>query len=127
MQRVTVSSVLFSGLVFAGVLGVNFDAQVHERHVALLGEAPLGMPVMLLVGIVETLLCLPIPWIVWHAFRLSWQANEDRRKFGLGYLYAVGGLHPHLRRSQMVCFAGLVYCLILTGGGVAFAALGGGV
>lgn len=125
MEKVTRASILVSALVYAIVIGVNLDPAVKAKQVEAFGAEPLGLPVTLVVGLVETLLFLPMPWVFWHGMRIVFQALEDGRRVGIGYLLTVGSLHPHLRRSQVVCFAGLAYFFILCGAWIVYAAAHG--
>lgn len=67
-------------LIYAIIIGVNFDAKVHARQIEALGARPLGLPAVLVVVVVETLLLLPMTWVSWHGRRLTFQAVSDRRR-----------------------------------------------
>jgi hypothetical protein len=125
MKRVTWMAISLSIVFYAIVIGTNFGSQVRAKQVEAFGAEPLGMPVVLVVSFVETLLFLPIPWVVWHGLRLAVQARQDGRRFGIVYLLRVGRFHPHLRRSQLACAVGLLYCFLICGGWIVFAAVRG--
>jgi hypothetical protein len=118
---VTAAAIKFTVLMYGIIIGVHFDPWVREKHVEAFGAAPFGVPVVAMVLAVLAVLALPIPWFIWHAFRLSFQAHQDQKWFGPRYLFRVGGLHPHLRRSRTICLAGLAYFLILSGTWIAYA------
>jgi hypothetical protein len=115
VEKVSRATILISVLVYAILIGVNFDPAVRAKQVEAFGAQPLGLPVTVVVGLVETLLFLPIPWVLWHGMRIGFQAHQDGRRVGIGYMLIVGSLHPHLQRSQRICFAGLAYFFILCG------------
>jgi hypothetical protein len=109
LKKLTWGSSLASAAIYAVVIGVNFSPEVRAKEVEAFGAQPLGLPVTLVVCTVETLLFLPMPWVFWHAMRIAYAAQLDGRRFGIAYLLQVGNCHPPLRRSQLVCFGGLLY------------------
>jgi len=109
----TRTAIALSVVVYACVIGVNFKPSVHAKQVEAFGAAPLGLPVRGVVVLAESILFVPMPWCFWHAMRIAYQAAHDGCRFGLSYLLTVGNRHPHLRRSQVVCLAGLAYFVAL--------------
>jgi hypothetical protein len=109
LKKGTWGAMLVSAAIYAVILGVNFAPEVRAKQVEALGAQPLGVPVTLLVCALETLLFLPMPWVCWHALWIAAAAQGDGKRFGIAYLLQVGKYHPLLRRSQRVCFGGLVY------------------
>jgi hypothetical protein len=116
---------LLSIIIYAATIGVNFNDDVGAKQVEAFGPAPLGLPVTVFVVLLETLLYLPMPWVFLHGMRIIDQAMQDRRLIGLGYLFSVGGLHPHLVRSQRICLGGLLYFVALCAAWIAYAAAKG--
>jgi hypothetical protein len=119
------TSIFISLVMYAIVIGVNFDAKVRAKHIEAFGAEPLGLPVTLVVGVVESLLFLPMPWVFWHLMRLTFQALHDGRGIGIGYVLTVGFSHPDLRRSQAICIGGLLYFILICGAWIAYAAARG--
>ncbi len=99
--------------ICAVLIGSNFDPKVRDKQIEAFGANPLGMPTILLVVLVETLLFLPVPWIVWYWVRVAFQAAQDGKKPGYFYLLSVGSIHPHLRSSQRICILGMAYVLTI--------------
>lgn len=124
-QRRIVATVTMSVLIHVVAVLVSFDSAVRETFVKAFGERSAGISNSLLVHALQTLLYLPIPWVFWHGTQLMFQAMEDGRRIGIGYLFAVCGFHPHLRRLQIVCIGGLVYFVVIRGAWIACAAARG--
>jgi len=74
------------------------------------------------VWIAEALLFLPMPWVFWHTFRLSHQAREDGRLFGIVYVLTAGNGRPEIWHSQLACIFGLAYFLLLGAAWILYAA-----
>jgi hypothetical protein len=114
-----------SVVFYAIVILTNLDSKVRAKQVEAFGAQPFGLPVILVVSLVETLLFVPIPWAVWHGMQMALQAGRDGRRFGFGYLFTAGGHHPHLRRSQQVCLGTLLYVIAIFAVWIIFAATRG--
>jgi hypothetical protein len=124
-KKVTRTSIIVSLLIYAVVIGVNYDPKVRAKFAEAFGAEPLGLPVSFVVAVIETLLYLPMPWVFWHGMRLTFRALEEGRRPGIGYLLTVGFSHPELRRSQVICLGGLVYFFLICGVWIAYAAARG--
>jgi hypothetical protein len=104
-------------------LGANLDPRVRARQVQTFGDDPLGLPVTLVVMVVQALLFLPAPWVFRHCMEIAYQAHQDGELRGwipksiglMVYGLTVGSVHPHLRRSQRICFCGIVYFVVVFG------------
>jgi hypothetical protein len=108
-KKIFWGSILMSVVLYAIIIAVNFDPKCRDKQIEAFGAEPLGLPVTLVVFLVQTVLYLPMPWVFWHAMRLAFQAVQDGRGFGMLYVLLVGHRHPQLRRSQMVCVGGTLY------------------
>jgi hypothetical protein len=124
-RKVTLPSIFVSIVVYALIIGINFDPGVRAKQAEAFGAEPLDLPVTLVVVHVQTLLFLPMPWVFWHGMRLAVQARQDGIPVGWVYLLTAGSFHPHLRRSQAVCIGGLLYCLLICGAWIAYASARG--
>ncbi|MCL1634591.1 hypothetical protein M2650_08105 [Luteimonas sp. SX5] len=112
-------------LLYALLTATLFDPGVRRVLVLAFGERPLGVPVLALVAVAQSLLVLPLLWCAVHLQRIMRQALADGRGVGLFSLLldmrAIGRRHPELRYSQLVCAFGLVYGLIVAGAWIFYA------
>jgi hypothetical protein len=123
--RIRNATLFLSVIVYAVILGVNFEPAVRQKHAEAWGETPFGLPVLLVVSAVETILFLPVPWFVWHAMRLMFRAIEEGRHPGVLTFFRVGPQHADLRRSQKVCLLGLLYFVTLVTAWIVYASARG--
>jgi hypothetical protein len=128
-HRRIAATVSMSALIYIILVLVSFDSSVRDTFVKAFGERPSGMPNILFVLLLQTVLYLPMPWVFWHMMMIIHQAIQDGRGIGkfslLIYLASIGQLHPHLRRSRLVCIGGLVYFFAITGAWIIYAAARG--
>ncbi len=122
LKKVTWISIAVSAALYAVIVGVNFAPEVRAKLVQAFGPEPLGLPVLLLVSVVDTILFLPVPWVFWHVGRIAYEAHLDGKRFNLVYLFTAGNYHPQLRRSQMICFGGLLYFAVIAAAWISYAA-----
>ena len=112
-------------LLFAALTATLFDPAVRRVMALAFGERPFGVPVLLLVAVVQSLLLLPLLWCVVHLQRIMRQAVADGQGLGplslLLDMRAIGHRHPKLRHSQLVCVFGLVYGLSIVGAWIFYA------
>ena len=129
MTKNAKATILTSVMIYAAVMGVNFDPKVRAKFAEAFGDHPLGLPVMLVVPLVETVLYLPFLWVVWHFQLLAAQWLADCRSTGrvslMWYCLTVGSRHPHLRRSRIAVGIGLAYYAAITGTWIAYTAAKG--
>src|SRR5262245_7042447 len=123
--RIRNATIFVSVILYVGFLGVNFEPAVRQKHAEAWGETPFGLPVLLVVSIVETILFLPVPWFGWHGMRLMFRAIEEGRHPGVLTLFRVGPQHLDLRRSQRVCLLGLLYFVSLVTAWIIYASARG--
>ena len=102
-----------SVLFYAMIVLTSFDSAVRETEVKAFGERPAGMPNLLFVLALQTLLYLPMSWVFWHLVGLTFHARQEGRRFSVWYILTAGSYHPHLRRSQLACIAGIVYFVVI--------------
>lgn len=107
--KVWKASLFGSALVYAIVIGVNFDLKIQGKHAEAWGPTPLGLPVVLVVCLVETILFLPVPWFCWHFMQLAFQAIKEGEHPGIFTVLRMGREYPHLRPSRNICLLGFLY------------------
>jgi hypothetical protein len=104
---------ILSLLIYACLIVVLFSPDVRTKAVEAFGRQPLGLPVLVFVGGLQTLLYIPIPWGFYHFALIQEQARRDGRLMlgfgGLFYLMEVDSKYPHLTRSKWICLASLGY------------------
>lgn len=112
-------------LVLAGVLSTNLFADVAAVQQRAFGTSPLGIPVLVLVSLVEVLLFAPLFWVFEHLMRLALRAIRDNG--GLSrialvlYILRVSSAHPELIRSRNIVLVGLAYTVALLAGWILYA------
>jgi hypothetical protein len=109
--RRIMGTVIGSVVLYGALVLTLFGSGTRETHIRVFGNHPLGMPNIVFVVALQTLLCLPMPWVIWHWLRLAFQALQDGRTPGLFYLLTVDRSHPELWLSQLVCAGGLLYII----------------
>ena len=113
-------------LFLLGLLGTNLAPEVAAVQRRAFGEAPLGVPVLVVVSIAQFLLYLPYFWVFPHLMRIVFQATRDRAslsKTGLAsYILGVHRRHPELRSARAFALGGLAYFVVLCGAWIAYAA-----
>jgi len=120
-RRQIVSTVAVSALVYITCSLTLLDSAVQETLIKAFGARPFGVPNLILVVALQTLLFVPMPYVFWHWMKVTFQALQDGESIGVGYLLKVGRLHPDLRRSRSVCLGGLLYFLAITGAWIVYA------
>jgi hypothetical protein len=111
--RLRIMAILLSVLLYLVITLVSFESSAKETAIKAFGERPLGMPNLVFVLSLQTLLYLPIPWVLWHVSRLAVQATQEGHRLGIAYLLTVSSLHPELRRSQFISIGGLLYFIAI--------------
>ena len=71
-------AVFVSVVFYAILIGVNFAPEGRGMRLKAFGAEPFGLPVLLVVIVAQTLLYLPVPWIVWHGVKLVGHAARGR-------------------------------------------------
>jgi len=110
-KRLTIG---MSVALYALIVGVNFYQNVQAKFAEAFGATAFGMPIIVTVTLVQTLLYLPVPWFIWHLAAISDQAYLEGHRTGILYLFRAGAEHPHLRRSQGICLIGFLYFLSIS-------------
>lgn len=121
MSQGTRISMLLGIVVLAIVLGVNLAPDVRAVQTKAFGAAPLGVQVLVVVSLAEVILAMPMFWALFHFCRIGEQARRDGEMYTTWYLYRVVRRHPELRRSQLICVAAVVYCLVIVGAWIIYA------
>lgn len=110
-----VSTAIISAIIYAiPLLIVVLDPNSKQITDKAFSSYPqLGLTTKLVACSIFTLIFVPFPFVVFHSVTILIKAIQDRAGLGrlslLAYFIDVGKRHPHLRRSQFVVFAGLVY------------------
>jgi hypothetical protein len=117
---------LTSIVIYTIFVLVSFESSAREVAVQAFGPRPLAIPNIFFVMGLGTLLFLPVPWIIWHLTRVSWQARKDALHsplFFLIYLCTVGKQHPELQRSQWICVGGIGYFFAVAASWIVYASI----
>jgi hypothetical protein len=112
-KRFRVVWIALTVVMYAILIGVNFDDGADVRFAKAFGERPFGLPVILVVCLVETVWFLPMPWVFKHALQRSMQSGVAWQRFKGNYASDVGWTAEELRRSRWVCLGGVLYFLAL--------------
>jgi MFS family permease len=92
VSPVAVGRVL-AALFFACIVGAELDEKVRTVQTKLWGAAPHGVPIVVLVLLVEAVLFAPLFWIVPAFVRAKMPASEARTRtiaiVGAGYLVLI--------------------------------------
>jgi hypothetical protein len=92
------------------ILSVAFDPSVDAKVVKAFGEEPFGMAPQVFSLLLQTILYLPFPWVFYHVALIVIQTRRDGlSSAGLLDILDVDRRHPPLRRSKLICLAGLCY------------------
>jgi hypothetical protein len=112
-------------LIYILLIGTTFSPDVQPVLVKAFGAEPFGFPVTLVVAIAQAVLLFPFVFAIHHFMLIAEQAAADGHSIGkvglLAYAASVGQHHPHLRRSQMISVAGLIYFILVCGVWIAYA------
>ena len=129
MNRTTIAKYLVPALILAVLVGTTFSPDVKPTLVQAFGENPFGLPVTIVVALVQLILFLPLLWVFHHLGRIAEQALKDGNGIGkiglLIYAAGVGQRHPELRRSQVACLLGLLYFAAICAAWIFYASLRG--
>ena len=119
------TSYALPAVVYMLVIGTTFSPDVQPVLVKAFGAEPYGVPVTVVVAIVQAVLLFPFAFALHHFMLIAERAAADGHGVGkiglLAYAASVGQRHPELRRSQLIAVAGLVYFVIACGIWIAYA------
>lgn len=125
MAQKSKTSYALPALIYVLLIGTTFSPDIEPVLAKAFGPEPFGLPVTWVVAAAQAVLLLPFIFAIHHFMLISEQAAADghsMRKFGLlAYAASVGQHHPHLRRSQMISVAGLIYFILVCGAWIAYA------
>lgn len=124
-RRIACAAVFFSVTFYASLIGTNFFADVRAKWVEAFGSQPFGMPVLLVVASVQTLLYIPIPWVLWHMAKLTILSSSATRLNDSGYVLSAGGSRVNLQWSLFVCLGGLLYFFAVSSVWIVYASIRG--
>ncbi|HZN65159.1 MAG TPA: hypothetical protein VFB66_07630 [Tepidisphaeraceae bacterium] len=116
---------LVAGLILAVLLGVQLDPNVRATSVEAFGARPLGLPNLMFVLVLTTLLWLPLPWVLRHGMALlngKLAAGYGPRQFVWKRFVGRADAPPDLRRSQAAVLFGALYMFVLVAGWIAYTA-----
>src|SRR5689334_3070687 len=93
-----VRGMIFASLIFAMLVGINFDAKVRETQVRAFGPALFGAPTHIAMSLVSAVLASPLFATSYHLMVImeSWAQETGRLRGELSfllYLLRVGRLH----------------------------------
>jgi hypothetical protein len=116
-------------VLYAIFVGTAFSPDVQPVLAKAFGVAPFGYPVAAVVAVTMAFVFLPFAVAIHHFMLIAEQAAADGGsvdKFSLlSYAVTAGQRHPHLRRSQMIALAGLIYFVMVCFGWIVYAAAKG--
>ena len=121
---------------FYATMMFTFAQDARKQEIAAYGKEPLGIPVGVFVGVLQTILFIPIPRALFHFTLIQRQAwregrlNSPRILLALLllpcsvlmligifrtnlYVAAVGLRHPHLVRSQRIVYKTFAYFIAI--------------
>lgn len=114
---------LVAGLLLAVTLGVNLDPKVVTVQAAAFGQAPLGLPLTLVICVVQIVLFAPFFWVFPQLMRIVMDAQAKGASLSrFGILVAVLRVGPEHRRARLVVLGGFAYFVVLVAAWIAFAA-----
>jgi hypothetical protein len=97
------------------LLWTNVDPVSQKKLAQLMGPAPLGLHPGVLGWLLETILFVPFPWVLYHFGLILFQERRDRLSFSFLSVFDAGRRHPHLGRSKWICIGGYLYFLLVCG------------
>jgi hypothetical protein len=112
---------LVAFILVGAVLATSFDNKAQAVQVTLFGPRPFGVPVAIVVTIVEAFLFAPYFWIFPHLMTIvmsSYAKGGSLTKGGI--VLAVANAGPELRRSRAIVIGGLVYFVAIVAAWIAF-------
>jgi hypothetical protein len=125
-KEAAVTSAVVTALVFAMLVFIPFSIDGFMAKLKLvLGAAPMGLKLELYVVLFFAVLCLPLPFFLWHTVIVLHHAKESRDRmihfghFGaalallkyMGFLLRNDHETPTIRRSKVVTFCGILYVI----------------
>ena len=106
-------------VAYGALIVTLFSAGIQKKAIEAFGLDPVGMPAVVFLGLLETLLFLPMPRAFYHFGLIRQQAQRDGRSlrglYGLLYVVDVELRFPHLSRSKWICLGSLAYCMAIFG------------
>ncbi len=128
-KRVRLATILASLAMYGAVLSAMLHPDSVPTSVAVFGNRPFGLPLPLFVVLFFTLLSVPLPFGVWHAYRILFRGASE----GIGFskheiirsLLRTPSFHPDLRRSRYIVLGVGTFYLLLMFGWIAYAAVRG--
>ncbi|KAF1717996.1 hypothetical protein CSC74_03605 [Pseudoxanthomonas yeongjuensis] len=124
IQKSKVSFVL-PALIYALLIGTTFSPDVQPVLVKAFSASPLGLPVAPVVAGAVAVLFLPFAFSLHHFMLIAGRAAADGHSLSkvglLAYAASVGQRYPELRRSQLICFAGLIYFVLVCAAWIVYA------
>jgi hypothetical protein len=118
--------VLASLALYGMVSSIHFNSDGHAMDIKAFGANPFGLPVLLVVMAIGTVLYIPVAWMLWHFTRIAEQARKDGRiltRFYLLYYVFTAGGHSHLRGSRNAVLLGGVYIFGLCAAWITYTAM----
>ncbi len=105
---------LIALLMLGIVLATNLNPKVQSVNQALLGHAPFGQPLLVVVVLAQLVLASPLLWVLPHLMRIVMNAQAKGRSVSqLGIVMAVWQAGPEQKLSRAIVLGGVVYFLTL--------------
>ena len=107
-------SLLSSTTFYAMLVSVNFDPKAEAKFEQAFGAEPLGMTAQHFAILVETILFIPFIWVSYYFGMIIIQARrEGMSPHSVLSVFEAERYHPGLRRSKLICLAGVIYFLAI--------------
>lgn len=128
-KRIRLATIICSLAMYGGVLAAILHPDSMPTSVAVFGEKPLGLPLQPFLVLYFTLLSVPLPIGVWHAYRILFRGAAAGAGFSkheiLRSLMVTPSSHPDLRRSRRVVLGVGAFYMALMVGWITYAAANG--
>ena len=103
-------TLLSSTIFYAMLVSVNFDPKAEAKFERAFGAEPLGVTAQHFAILVETILFIPFIFVFYHFGMIIIQARrEGMSPHALLSVFEAERYHPGLRRSKLICLAGVLY------------------
>jgi hypothetical protein len=114
---------LVAFILVGAVLATTFDEKAQAVFGTLFGPRPFGLPVTIVVVLVEAVLFAPYFWVFPHLMTIvmsSYAKGGSLTKGGI--VIAVANAGPEHRRSRAIVIGGLLYFVAIVASWIAFTA-----
>jgi hypothetical protein len=104
-----------SALFYLIMVATAADPGVRRKLEQVYGAAPLGVSPVVFAWVLETILFLPFPWVIFHYGLIILQERRDGLSPSFLSVFEADQRHPHLARSKWICIGGVLYFFVTCG------------